>query len=91
MNYRYFSQPAYQGCLDVVRISQIGEDTVLEENFYTNGSTTRITKQSFTLTLEEYIDRSKENGFFDFKEIEKEYFLSVREKVKQIIQSTFKD
>lgn len=91
MNYRYFSQPAYQGCLDVVRVSQIGDDTVLEENFYTNGSTTKVVKQSFTMTLNEYIDRGMDNGFFDFKEVSKEYFLSVREKVKQIIQSTFND
>lgn len=90
MKYKYFSQPAYQGCLDVVRVSQVG-DLVLEENFYTNGSTTRVTKQSFTLTLDEYIEQGEKAEFFDFKEVSKEYFLSVREKVNQIIQSTLND
>lgn len=90
MNYRYFSQPAYQGCLDVVRVSQTG-GYLLEENFYTNGLTTRVIKQSFYLTLEEYIEHGKKAEFFDFKEVDKEYFLSVREKVNQIIQSTLND
>jgi len=90
MNYKYFSQPAYDGCLDVVRVSQVG-GLIVEEGFYTNGSTTRVTKQSFYGTLETYIEEGKKAQFFVFKEVSEEFFQSVREKVSQIIQSTLND
>lgn len=90
MSYRYFSQPAYDGCLDVVRVSQVG-DLVIEEGFYTNGSTTRVTKQSFYCTLDTYIDSCKKSEFFEFKEVSEEFFNTVKKQVKQIIQSTLND